>query len=133
MRLRGYAEILAAAAVAEYKFLLVQPSLLAAACLAAACQGLALDALLLDILPPALLAQAGQVSVLADHLEDLTAAHIQASNAHFSSSFSSSSSTRLPPFHTVAKTAPYYPQQEPHYPQEPLFHFLSLTTSAIGG
>ena len=66
-----HAEMLATVAVAEYKFLLVQPSLLAAACLAAACQGLAGEDLVLSHLPAALQAQAGHIAVLVDHLEVL--------------------------------------------------------------
>jgi hypothetical protein len=71
--------MLATVAVTEYKFLLVQPSLLAAACLAAACQGLAQEDLLLTILPSALRAQAGQISVLVAHLEVLLSNY----SAHF--------------------------------------------------
>ena len=66
-----HAEMLATVAVAEYKFLLVQPSLLAAACLAAACQGLAGEDLVLSHLPAPLQAQAGHIAVLVDHLEVL--------------------------------------------------------------
>jgi hypothetical protein len=71
--------MLATVAVTEYKFLLVQPSLLAAACLAAACQGLAQEDLLTTILPSALRAQAGQISVLVAHLEVLLSNY----SAHF--------------------------------------------------
>jgi hypothetical protein len=70
-RVGKHAEMLATVAVTEYKFLLVQPSLLAAACLAAACRGLAHDDLVLNHLPSSVRAQAGQISVLVAHLEDL--------------------------------------------------------------
>jgi cyclin D2 len=78
-RVGRHAEMLATVAVTEYKFLLVQPSLLAAACLAAACQGLAQEDLLITILPSALRAQAGQISVLVAHLEVLLSNY----SAHF--------------------------------------------------
>jgi cyclin D2 len=131
LRLRGHAELLAAAAVTEYKFLLVPPSLLAAACLAAACQGLTVEdnsnssSLLPELLPPALLAQAGQICILMDHLDDLTVAVGQPST-----SVSTICADKLPPFHTVAKTAggSCYPQEATSYLQ-----YLAMTTSAVGG
>jgi cyclin D2 len=129
-RIRKHAEILATVAVTEYKFLLVEPSLLAAACLAATCQGLAQDSLLLNLLPAPLLIQSGQISVLVDHLEDLLTAGSNTTSSHTSCSSSSTSSQRLPPFHTVAKTAPCYPDEQ-YYHQ--LADFLSLASSAVGG
>ena len=127
-RMRCRSEALAAAAVAEYKFLLVQPSLLAAACLAAACQGLGQEELLLGLLPASILGQAGQICVLVDHLTGLN------SNVASTSSSCSSltSAGKLPPFHTVAKTAPYssYSQETSSYLQ---YDYLSLASSTVVG
>jgi hypothetical protein len=128
-RMRCRSEALAAAAVAEYKFLLVQPSLLAAACLAAACQGLDQEDLLLTILPASILSQAGQICVLVDHLAGLNS---NVTSGPASSCSSLTSTAKLPPFHTVAKTAPYssYSQETSSYLQ---YDYLSLASSTVVG
>jgi hypothetical protein len=134
-RMRWHSEALAAAARAEYKFLLVQPSLLAAACLVAACQDLAQEDLLLGLLPASILAQAGQICVLVDHLAGLLPnSNVTSALSSCSSLSSSSSTTKLPPFHTVAKTAPYsYSQETSPYLHQQQYDYLSLASSAVGG
>jgi len=70
---RRHAEILAATGVTEYKFLMVRPSLLAAAALSAACRGLNLQ----HSLPAVLQKEINQVSVLVEHLESLLQSYRQ--------------------------------------------------------
>ena len=70
-KVRRHAEVLAATAMTEYKFLNVRPSLMAAAALSAACRGLSLQ----YQLPTALAAEAGSVATLEAHLESLVAAY----------------------------------------------------------
>ena len=65
-RARRHADILAATAVTEYKFLLVRPSLMAAAALSAACRGLNLS---YDVPAVVLDGHAEQIDVLVQHLE----------------------------------------------------------------
>ena len=66
-KVRRHAEILAATAATEYKFLMVRPSLMAAAALSAACRGLAVD----YILPKQLINESQSIEILVQHLEIL--------------------------------------------------------------
>ena len=65
-RARRHADILAATAVTEYKFLLMRPSLMAAAALSAACRGLNLP---YDVPAVVLDGHAEQIDILVQHLE----------------------------------------------------------------
>ncbi len=129
-RMRCRSEALAAAAVAEYKFLLVRPSLLAAACLAAACQGLDQEDLLLGLLPASILSQAGQICVLVDHLAGLNS---NMTSGPASSCSSLNSTAKLPPFHTVAKTAPYSSYSQETSSSYLQYDYLSLASSTVVG
>ena len=66
-QIRRHADILSASAATEYKFLLVRPSLMAAAALSAACRGLAVP----YTLPHQLTDELNSVNILVDHLETL--------------------------------------------------------------
>ena len=84
-----HAEILAATALTEYKFLLVRPSLMAAAALAAASRGLNLA----YALPPVLQPEAATIAVLVDHLEALVQSYKQYTPSSASSTSTQQSST----------------------------------------
>ena len=66
-KVRRHAEILAATAATEYKFLMVRPSLMAAAALSAACRGLEVS----YTLPQQLAKYETQIETLVVHLESL--------------------------------------------------------------
>ena len=70
-KVRRHAEILAATAATEYKFILIRPSLLAAAALSAACRGLNVH----YAVPAVLSSQSTQVHILVDHLEYILQSH----------------------------------------------------------
>ena len=72
-KVRRHAEILSATAVTEYKFLMVRPSLMAAAALSAACRGLAVS----YTLPHQLAKYESQIEVLVVHLESLLQSYSQ--------------------------------------------------------
>merc|ERR1719354_471696 len=77
-KVKRHAEILAATAATEYKFLMVRPSLMAAAALSAACRGLAAD----FILPEQLMNESQIIEVLVQHLEILLETCLSNANHH---------------------------------------------------
>ena len=77
--IQRHAEILAATAATEYKFLMVRPSLMAAAALSAACQGLNSTATASFRLPKQLAKYGEQIEILVCHLESLLQAYTNSS------------------------------------------------------
>ncbi len=95
-KIRKHAEILAAIAVTEYKFVLIEPSLMAAACLVSAARGLKIS----FQLPAAFEAarpQCQNIHILVQHLEQLLNAFVAAAAPDMGMEIDDSSSSKVSP------------------------------------